>query len=92
MKVIDVRKRVVSGEIKHYLVVDSDSTDDEINNDVEDWCESDPSGTSYGYSYNWSVVDDKDIIDLALKLRVEKIEKSLKRLQEEKEKIERYLK
>ena len=63
MKVIDIKKHYCNGTKQHYLVLFGENyTDEAIQYEVEDWCDSDPSGSCYGYTYNWSNVIDRDIL------------------------------
>lgn len=63
MKVIDIKKHYRNGTKQHYLVLFGESfSDDTIDEKVSDWCESEPSGLTYGYSYDWNYVEDKDTI------------------------------
>ena len=47
--------------------MDDSYSDISIDELVEEWCESDPAGANYGYSYEWSLVEDKTLINEVLK-------------------------
>lgn len=62
MKVIDINKRYRNGTKTHFLVLDDSYTNEGIDCAVEEWCDSDPAGANYGYSYEWKIVEDPDLI------------------------------
>jgi len=91
MKVIKINKSIRRGDIIHYLVVYDAATVEEINYLVSDWCESDLNGSSYGYTYSWSVVEDESMISKVLLNEVEKKNKAIVCLNYHKAMIEDYL-
>ena len=63
MKIVKIKKSYSSGSKEHYLVLTGDHySDSTIDDLVEDWCESDPSGQNNGYQSEWQYVNNKEII------------------------------
>lgn len=92
MKVIKIEKYYNAGVVKHNLVLlDEPYSNDDIDSIVEDWCESDPSGMNYGYSYEWWFVEDKEEIDNILLDKIRIIDNEICRLNIEKSKLVKHL-
>ncbi|MFW6243048.1 MAG: hypothetical protein ACOC2W_02720 [bacterium] len=93
MKVIKINKSIISGTINHYKVLfDDDYSDELIDSIVSDWCDEELSGMHNGYSYEWSVVEDPDLIKSVLKKELKIIEVKMDNLKSKRDKIEKYLK
>lgn len=92
MKVVKIRKSYRSGSNEHFLVLlDEPYTNEDIEYLVEDWCDSDPSGSNYGYDFEWHFVEDQSIIKNILKDKIRILEGKINRLKLEKSKMEKYL-
>jgi len=64
MKIVKIKKFYRNGTKEHFLVLlDESYSNDDIDCEVEEWCESEPNGMNYGYSYEWDFVNDKNIIN-----------------------------
>lgn len=54
MKLVKINKSYRNGTKEHFLVLlDEPYSNDDINYLVEEWCESKPSGSNYGYTVEW---------------------------------------
>lgn len=92
MNVIKIVKYYNAGVVKHNLVLlDEPYSNDDIDSIVEDWCESDPCGMNYGYSYEWWFVEDKEEIDNILLDKIRIIDNEICRLNIEKSKLVKHL-
>lgn len=91
MKVVKVIKSYRNGSSEHFLVFAKDMDDESITDNVEYWCDKDPNGHSYGYSYSWEVVEDKKIIQSVIKDKINEIDIEIKNLSDEKLKMEDFL-
>ena len=74
------------------VLLDEPYSNDDIDYLVEEWCESEPSGMSYGYTYEWWFVEDTELINTILKDKIKILESKIERLKTEKCEMERYLK
>jgi hypothetical protein len=64
MKVVKITKRFRNGIKDHFLVIDKDHTDDNIEYICEDWCNEDSAGANYGWTADWvHVTDPQEILD-----------------------------
>ena len=93
MKVVKINKSYRSGTKEHFLVLlDEPYSNDDINYLVEEWCEYEPSGSNYGYTYEWRFVEDEELINTILKDKIKIVEHKIERLKTEKCEMEKYLK
>ena len=83
MKVVKINKMFRSGSNEHFLVLFESYPNDEIDYLVEDWCESDLSGSNYGYHYGWTFVEDEELINTILKDKMKIIENKIEKLKNE---------
>ena len=90
MKVIRIKKSYRNGTKEHFLVLLNDSQDN-IDYLVEDWCESEPSGMNYGYSFEWSFVEDEKLIKSILKDKIKLMNNQIETLKNKKCEMEKYL-
>lgn len=91
MKVVKIIKSYRNGSHEHFLVFDKDIDDESITETVENWCEQDPSGHSYGYRYSWEIVEDKTIIQSVIKDKINEIDIKIKALSDRKLKMEEFI-
>lgn len=89
MKVVEIKKYYNAGVKTHYLLI----VDDEISvlDEVDEWCEKDPCGQSNGYSYEWELVDNIEIIEKVISDRIKRCNEAISFFQNEKNKITDYL-
>ena len=93
MKVVKINKSYRNGTKEHFLVLlDEPYSNDDIDYLVEEWCEDEPSGSNYGYTYEWRFVEDEELINTILKDKIKIVEHKIERLKTEKCEMERYLK
>jgi hypothetical protein len=93
MKVVKINKGYRSGTKEHFLVLlDEPYSNDDIDFLVEEWCESESSGMSYGYTYEWLFVEDNEIINTILKNKIKNTETQIETLKTKKCEMERHLK
>lgn len=93
MKVVKIHKRYRGGTKEHFLVLlDEPYSNDDIDYLVEEWCEDEPSGSNYGYTYEWWFVEDTEIINTILKDKIKIAEREIETLKTKKCEMERYLK
>lgn len=93
MKVVKINKSYRSGTKEHFLVLlDEPYSNDDIDYLVEEWCEDEPSGSYYGYTYEWWFVEDEELINTILKDKIKILESKIERLKTEKCEMKRYLK
>jgi hypothetical protein len=93
MKVIKIVKSFRGGSITHHLVLFDDShSEDGITSMVEDWCDSDSSGSAYGYQYKWEFVVDEVSINDILKDKIKVINQEINRLILERDEITKLIK
>ena len=68
--VIKIIKHFISGNCSHNIILYgpiNSFTIEEINSITEEWCENNPSGHNYGYSYDWNYVTDITEINTILR-------------------------
>jgi hypothetical protein len=93
MKIVKINKRYRNGTKEHFLVLlDEPYSNDDIDYLVEEWCESEPSGMNYGYTYEWLFVDDKTLISNILRDKIKITESQINTLKNEKSKMIKHLK
>jgi hypothetical protein len=93
MKVVKIKKGYRNGTKEHFLVLlDEPYSNDDIDCLVEEWCESEPSGMSYGYTYEWLFVEDAELINTILKDKIKNIEAQIEALKTKKCEMEKCLK
>jgi len=93
MKVVKINKSYRNGTKEHFLVLlDEPYSNDDINYLVGEWCEIEPSGMNYGYSYEWWFVEDDELINTILKDKIKVVDSKIKALKTKKCEMERYLK
>jgi len=93
MKVVKIIKNSRNTIREHFLVLLNEPySDDDINCLVEDWCETDPAGMSYGYTYEWSFVEDENLIKKILDKEIKFINRRIESLNSDKLEIENHLK
>jgi len=64
MRLIKITKYLSARSFDHYVVIYDDSkTVSEIDEIVEDWGQSNPSGSNNGYNLNWSFIEDEKLIE-----------------------------
>ena len=87
MKVVKITKRSRNLIKDHFLVVEKDETDENIECICEDWCNNDLAGASYGWTADWvHVTDPQEILDAKNK-KIKSLNKQLSRLEIRKLKI-----
>ena len=87
MKVVKITKRSRNLIKDHFLVVEKDETDENIECICEDWCNNDLAGASYGWAADWvHVTDPQEILDAKNK-EIKSLNKQLSRLEIRKLKI-----
>lgn len=79
MKVVKIIKKYRNGSIEHFLLVPDDRSNINIEFDVQEWCESNQSGLIYGYDYDWSIVEDLDLIKKVLKDKMKDLDNQIER-------------
>ena len=93
MKLVKINKSYRSGTKEHFLVLlDEPYSEDDVNYLVEEWCESDPAGMNYGYTYEWWFVEDEELINTILKDKIMIVEREIEALKTKKCEMESYLK
>ncbi len=90
MKVIKIEKSFRFGNIEHYEVVSDSHTNEYITDIVETWCERESSGQNYGYSWEWTLVDDSELIREVVKEKIKIIDKKISGLRSERLEMENY--
>lgn len=91
MRVVKINKSFRNGNKKHFLVLLNEvCSNDDIDSFVEEWCESEPSGMNYGYTYEWLFVEDTINMVLINKLKI--INNKINSLKIGENKIGNYLK
>ena len=87
MKVVKITKRSRNLIKDHFLVVENDETDENIECICEDWCNNDLAGASYGWTADWvHVTDPQEILDAKNK-EIKSLNNQLSRLEIRKLKI-----
>jgi hypothetical protein len=93
MKVVKINKSYNSGTKEHFLVLLNEPySNDDINYLVEEWCESEPSGMNYGYSYEWWFVEDNELINTILKDKIKVVDSQIEAFKTKKCEMEKHLK
>jgi len=93
MKAVKINKSYRNGTKEHFLVLlDEPYSKGDINYLVEEWCESEPSGMNYGYSYNWWFVEDDELTNTILKDKIKIIDSQIEVLKAKKCEMEKYVK
>lgn len=91
MKVVKIRKSYRNGENIKYLVLNDSVKESSIEYLVESWCEKDPSGLNYGYSYKYEIVEDRKTIEMVLSKELEEINLKISKLNNKSKEIKDYL-
>lgn len=92
MKVVKINKTVRGGIITHHLIFLEDRSNEGINYEVEEWAFNEPSGSNYGYSIKWELVEDESEIQKVLVEKIKNIDTKINRFNEEKVKMQSHLK
>jgi hypothetical protein len=88
LTVVQITKSYRNGKLNKILVINADD-DDDIDSQVEEWCNNDSSGVVYGWTATWEEVTDKEVIMKAMIDKIKSIEESI---QYKIEKLDRYKK
>jgi hypothetical protein len=71
MRIVKIIKRFRNGFKEHFMpILDNSYSDISIDDLVDEWCDSDPAGDSNGYSYEWTLVEDKTLIGEVIKKEI----------------------
>lgn len=93
MKIIKINKNYRSHNVEAFLVLFGERiSNDDIECAVEEWCENEPSGQSYGYAYNWEFVKDELTIHEVLNNKIQDFNFKIENFQTKINEIEDYLK
>jgi hypothetical protein len=83
MKIVKINKTYRSGNIEHFLVLlEEPYSNDDIDYLVEEWCDEDLSGSNYGYSYEWTFVEDNDLKNKVLQGKIKILNNKIQECQE----------
>ena len=91
MRVVKINKIFRNGSKEHFLVVEDGLPLDEVDYFVECWCESEHSGSNYGYVYDWNFVEDEAVIKEVLLDELDRINSEIDSLELRKNKISNFL-
>ncbi len=92
MKVVKINKSYRNGIKEHFLVLlDEPYSNSDIDDLVEEWCESELSGMNSGYNYKWWVVEDNELINTILKDKIKIVDSQIEALKTKKCKMENHL-
>lgn len=97
MIVVKIEKSYRSGTRELFLIIHKREIYEGFGNEaieykVEERCEIDPGGHSYGYDYSWEIVNDKETIKKVLSDELKSINRKIERLNSDKKEIEETLK
>ena len=87
MKVVKITKKSRSFIKDHFIIVNKDETDENIEYICEDWCNNDPAGANYGWTADWVHVTDPEEILEAKNKEIKSLNSQLSRLEIRKLKI-----
>jgi hypothetical protein len=85
MKVIEIKKHFTNGCVLAYLILDSDYYDEDIEYEVESWCNKNAAGQSSGWRSEWKEVTDPIDRGVTIMEEIRKIERSLERMEKRKQ-------
>lgn len=92
MKIIKIHKKCKNIIKEHFLVLlDEPYSYDDIVSNVEDWCETEPSGMNSGYTYEWWFIEDTNTINIIIKDQIKNIKSEIKILKNKKYRLKMYL-
>lgn len=91
MKVVRINKTFRNGYREHFLVFEADMDIEAINDSVENWCEKDPGGGNYGYSFEWEFIEDKALIRDAITKEINRLNNQIQSLLDRKSKMEEFI-
>lgn len=60
MQVIEIKKHITNGTKIGYIMLDDINDRDEIEENVEDWCLSEPNGHGNGWRSEWREITDAE--------------------------------
>lgn len=87
MRLIRITKRYRGGLKTHDIFFDEDVSDSEVDYAVEEWCDQESSGSSYGFAYEWTDVQDLREIHEAIEKELSGIKKRIDDLNERKMRV-----
>ncbi len=92
MKIVKIKKDYRNGTREHFLVLFNEPyLNDDIDCLVEEWCDSEPSGMSWGYTYEWEFVKDTELINKILKDKIKGIDYQIEMLNAKKCEMENHI-
>ncbi len=91
MKVVKINKTFRNGSEEHFLVFEDNVDIEAIDDSVENWCERDPSGQNYGYSWEWEFIEDRVIISDVITKEINKLHNQIQSLLDRKLKMEDFI-
>lgn len=91
MKVVKINKTFRNGNEEHFLVFEDDMDIEAIDDSVENWCEKEPSGHNYGYSWEWEFIEDKALIRDVITKEINRLYNQIQSLLDRKAKMEEFI-
>lgn len=92
MKFITIEKKYRNAHEIYDDVIPDIFTDEDITDYVENFCDREPGGQSYGYSYSWDFLEDKERINIVLNKELTNSINKLKSLNKYIMEVENYIK
>lgn len=91
MKTIKINKSFRNGIKVLYVIVPDDYSDFQINESVEEECNKDLCGQSYGYNTEWEVETDIDVTTKVITDKITNIDYKRSKLEKERDNLTDYL-
>jgi hypothetical protein len=82
MVVIEIKSGYNNGYVYHQLVLFFEPySEDDIDEIVSEWCNNDPTGSTYGWSSSWEYITDTEKFNKAINDELTDIIKSIEMLE-----------
>ena len=85
MQVIGIKKHITNGCKFGYIILDGIHNQEEIEEQVEDWCYAEPNGHGNGWTSTWCEITDEEGKSKIISDEILKIDGQISRLSQRKE-------
>lgn len=91
MKAIEIKKHFTNGCVLAHLLLDSHYNDEDIEYEVESWCNKDAAGQNRGWRSEWKEVTDPIDKGVIIMEEIRKIGRPIERMEKRKQELTGHL-
>jgi hypothetical protein len=84
MQVIEIKKHITNGCKIGYIILEGIHNQEEIEEQVEDWCYAEPNGHGNGWTSKWSEITDDEHRSEIIAKEIIKIDRNILALEDKK--------